>query len=204
MKITWHGHSCFSVEAEGYTVVFDPYADGSVPGYSPLRLAADAVYRSHGHADHSAAHVVTLSARGCPLSVEKLPTFHDEKHGLLRGKNTVHILSAEGLRIAHLGDLGHMPKGKTLDALRGLDAVMIPVGGYYTIDAATAKALVDEIKPRVVLPMHFRWADKGYDVITELSAYTALCENFISYDENTLELTAATSAQTAALRYENG
>ena len=62
MKITWHGHSCFSVAADGYTVVFDPYADGSVPGYPPLRLQADAVYCSHGHRDHNAAELVTLSS----------------------------------------------------------------------------------------------------------------------------------------------
>lgn len=204
MKITWHGHSCFSVEAEGYVVVFDPYADGSVPGYGKLRLSADAVYCSHGHADHSGKSVVTLSERGCPLSVEAFSCFHDDKHGLIRGKNTVHILSAEGLRVAHLGDLGHMPKGKLLEALRGVDAVMIPVGGYYTIDAKQAKALAEEIAPRVVLPMHYRWKDKGYDVITELSAFTALCGDVILYDTNTIELTAETRGQTAALRYDNG
>lgn len=204
MKITWHGHSCFSVAADGYTVVFDPYADGSVPGYPPLRLQADAVYCSHGHADHSGRQIVTLTGRDCPVQVEAFATFHDDKLGLLRGKNTVHILSAEGLRVAHLGDLGHMPKGKTLAALRGVDAVLIPVGGHYTIDAKTAKALADAIGPRVVIPMHYRWDAHGYDVIAEVSAFTALCDNVVNCDSDTVELTADTPAQIAVLRYAHG
>lgn len=204
MKITWHGHSCFSVAADGYTVIFDPYADGSVPGYPPLRLQADAVFCSHGHADHSGRQIVTLTGRVCPLQVEALATFHDDKLGLLRGKNTVHILSAEGLRVAHLGDLGHMPKGKTLAALRGADAVLIPVGGHYTIDAKTAKALADAIGARVVIPMHYRWGAHGYDVITEVSAFTALCDHVVNYDSDTVELTADTPAQVAVLRYAHG
>ena len=204
MRLIWHGHSCFSVEAEGYTVVFDPYADGSVPGYAPLRLSADAVFCSHGHGDHNARELVVLSGRACPLRVEAVPCFHDERHGLLRGRNTIHILEAEGLRLAHLGDLGHMPKGKTLERLRGLDAVMIPVGGFYTIDAKAANALVNEIRPRVVLPMHYRLAENGYDVISEVTDFAALRENTVTYDTDSLDLNADTPAQTAILRYCHG
>ena len=204
MRIIWHGHSCFSVEAEGYKAVFDPYADGSVPGYAPLRLRADAVFCSHGHADHNARELVTLSERAFPLRVEAVPCFHDERHGLLRGKNTVHILEAEGMRLAHLGDLGHMPKGKTLELLRSLDAVMIPVGGFYTIDARTASALVDEIGARIVLPMHYRRENRGYDVISEVTDFAALRKNAVEYDTNAIDLTAETPAQTAILRYCHG
>ena len=202
MKLIWHGHSCFTVETGGYAVVFDPYADGSVPGLAPLRLAADAVYCSHGHGDHNAKELVTLSGRDCPVAVETLPSWHDDKKGLLRGKNTIHILSAEGMRIAHLGDLGHMPSKKALEVLHGVDALMIPVGGHFTIDAKTARAVADAIAPRVVIPMHYRSGGMGYDVIGTLDAFTDLCGDERVYDTNTLDLGAETPAQTAVLRYE--
>lgn len=201
MKLIWHGHSCFTVETEGYSVVFDPYDDGIVPGLAPLRLTADAVYCSHEHADHSARGLVTLSGRDCPVRVDDIDSFHDTVRGLLRGRNTIRVLSSEGLRVAHLGDLGHMLSGRSLDALKGLDALLIPVGGHFTIDANTAKKLIDALGPRVVVPMHYRLGGMGYDVIAELSDFTTLCDNVINHDTNTLELTAETPAQTAVLRY---
>lgn len=201
MKIIYHGHSCFTLDAEGYAVVFDPYGDGSVPGLGPLRLTADAVFCSHDHHDHNAAGLVSLSGRGCPLAVETVASFHDEVRGLKRGKNTIHILNAEGLRVAHLGDLGHMLSGKALAALAGVDALLLPVGGYYTIGPAEAKKLAERIAPRVVIPMHYRLGDRGLPAIAALSDYLALCGNVTEYGTNALTLTADTPAQTAVLRF---
>ncbi len=201
MKIQWHGHSCFSVEAEGYTVVFDPYEDNNVPGLAPLRLTADAVYCSHEHNDHNARDLVTLSGRDCALQIDTIPTFHDDALGEKRGKNTIHILSVDGMRIAHMGDLGHIPGPKHMMMLQGLDAMLIPVGGYYTIDAATAQEIVSLVSPRVVIPMHYRLGKMGYDVIGELSHFTKLFSNVNYYDTDTLVLTADTPAQTAVLKY---
>ena len=201
MKLTWHGHSCFSVEAEGWTAVFDPYQDGSVPGLAPLRLQADAVFCSHGHSDHNAAALVALSGRAFPLQVEELATYHDDAHGLLRGKNTVRILHGEGMRLAHLGDLGHMPSKEVLAALRGVDALLLPVGGHFTIDAKTAKAVADAVGPRVVVPMHYRLGGMGFDVIGTLDAYTALCDDVRYYEGDALTLAPDTPAQTAVLTY---
>ena len=145
--------------------------------------------------------MVTLTGRDCPVAVETVASFHDDKLGILRGKNSIHVLSAEGMRIAHLGDLGHALSGKKLEALRGLDAVLIPVGGFFTIDARTAKVVVDALKPRVVIPMHYRLGGMGFDVIGELSDFTGLCDNVTYYDTTTLELTPDIPAQTAVLTY---
>ena len=204
MRLIWHGHSCFSVVTDVGTAVFDPYADGKVPGLAPLPLTADAVYCSHGHDDHSAADKVALTGREPAFSVETVSSFHDDRRGLLRGRNTIHILSAEGMRVAHLGDLGHALKGAALDKLRGVDALLLPVGGCYTIDPKTARAVADAVGARVVIPMHYRLGGMGFPVLAELSAYTSLCGNVKAYDTNELELTAETPAQTAVLRYENG
>ena len=107
MKITWYAHSCFLVETESGSAVLDPYAPGSVPGLSLPPLEADLVLCSHEHSDHNYRAGVKLSGKAAELRVEKIQTFHDEKQGALRGPNTIHALEAEGLRVAHLGDLGH-------------------------------------------------------------------------------------------------
>ena len=201
MKLIWHGHSCFSVVTDAGTAVFDPYDDGKVPGLAPLSLTADAVYCSHEHHDHNARDKVALSGREPGFTVEAVPSFHDERLGLLRGRNTIHILSAEGLRVAHLGDLGHRLKGSALDKLRGVDALLLPVGGHFTIGPETAKDVADAVGARVVIPMHYRRGDMGFPVIAELADYTSLCGDVVEYDTNELELTAETPAQTAVLRY---
>lgn len=202
MKLKWLGHSCFCIEAEGYSAVFDPYQDGSVPGLAPLRgVTADAVFCSHGHGDHNAKELVTLSGRAFPLKVETFHSYHDDKRGILRGKNTIHMLHGEGLRAVHLGDLGHMPDKKTLAALQGADVLMLPVGGHFTIDAAQAKAVADAIGPRVVIPMHYRKDAMGYDVIGPVDAFTSLCDDVRFYETDTFELDADTPAQTAVMTY---
>lgn len=202
MKLTWLGHSCFFIQTAEGSVVFDPYSDNYVPGYGVVRVTADEVFCSHDHRDHGHAESVTLSGAPLAARMDVVETFHDEKLGRLRGLNKIHVLHAEGMRIAHLGDLGHMPEGEAMDALRGVDALLIPVGGYYTIDAATAKALADACGARVVIPMHYRLGKLGYDVIAELSDYSDRCKNVTYYPGNTLELTAETPAQTAVLTYE--
>ena len=201
MKIQWLGHSCFRVEAEGYSVVFDPYEDGSVPGLAPLHPTADAVFCSHDHFDHNAVQTVTLTGRALPLQVEKIAAYHDNVEGTQRGPNTIHILHGDGMRVAHLGDLGHMPSEEALALLRGVDALLLPVGGFFTIDAPTAKAVADAIGPRVVIPMHYRREGMGFDVIGPVEAYTDLCDNVQYYDCDTFEAGPDTPSQTAVLTY---
>ena len=201
MKLIWNGHACFTAETAQGTLVLDPYADRYVPGLSPLDLTADRVLCSHGHKDHCAAEIVKLTGNTPTFTVESFSTYHDPEQGALRGENTVYILHAEGMRVAHLGDLGCDLTEAQLSQLKGVDAVMIPVGGFYTIDARQAKALVDKIAPKVVIPMHYRSDSFGYDVLGTVEDYTALCDNTVRYPGNTLELNADTPAQTAILTY---
>lgn len=199
MKLIWNGHSCFTLETQGGTLVIDPYQDGSVPGLPPLRLTADAVYCSHGHRDHGAAEVVALTGHTPEVAVEELHTWHDPELGALRGPNVIRVFQAEGLRVAHLGDLGCELPQEQLDRLTGLDALLIPVGGYYTIDARQARALVRRLRPRVTVPMHYRGPGFGYDVIAPVEDYLALCDDVVRYPVNMLELTSRTLPQTAVL-----
>lgn len=197
MKLIWHGHSCFTLESGQGTLVFDPYEEGSVPGLPPLALEADLVLCSHGHHDHNAREAVRLTGSTPALAVERLETFHDPEQGALRGPNTIHIVTADGLRLAHLGDLGCMPEQAQLDRLKNLDVLLVPVGGYYTIDAAQAARLADLLKPRIVVPMHYRGEDFGYDVIAPVNDFLVLRRDVMAYPGNTLEITPDTPAQTA-------
>ena len=201
MTLTWLGHSCFLVESQGFRLILDPYEPGSVPGYQPISAQADQVLCSHEHRDHHGVDQVTLRQGGVsPFTVETISTWHDDQQGALRGPNTIHILDDGQCRIAHLGDLGCQLTATQKDQLKGLDALLIPVGGYYTIDASQAKALADELKPRVVIPMHYRGEGFGYDVIGPLDAFTALCGNVVSYPGSQLELTVQTPEQVAVLK----
>ena len=201
MHITWLGHSCFRVESRGYTAVLDPYADGSVEGLLPVRETADLVLCSHEHGDHNARDLVTLREGKAPVfRVETISTYHDDQKGAKRGPNTIHILDDGVFRAAHAGDLGCALSGEELEKLKGLDVLMVPVGGYYTIDAAQARALVNAVKPRIVIPMHYRGQGFGFDVLAELEDYTRLCGDVVYYGGSVLELTKELPVQTAVLK----
>ena len=174
VKIRWLGHACCEINYGDFTLITDPYEDESVPGLGELRLCADAVYCSHGHHDHNFTAAVTLSGKAAPadFAVEEFTTAHDDCGGRKRGMNTVRIFRFGALRVAHLGDLGEGPSAELMAALQGVDAMLIPIGGFYTIDAQTAKAIVEAAKPRCVLPMHYRSERFGFDVLQELSAFT--------------------------------
>ena len=199
MLLQWHGHSCFSVFSKEGIAVFDPYEDGSVPGLPPLRLTADAVFCSHGHHDHNAISVVSLSGHRPTFVTEEISSYHDDRHGTLRGKNILRLLNAEGLKIVHLGDIGCHPGKHQMPALAGADALLIPVGGYYTIDGHTAASLVKELHPRVVIPMHYRTETSGYDVLSSAEPFLSEFDNVRLYNGSSFELSADTEPQVAVL-----
>ena len=175
MEITWLGHASFALESGGCRIVLDPYR---MDDYPPMHTQADAVFCSHGHFDHCCTDAVELSTKGnATFTVEKLATFHDDKRGALRGENTVHILRAEGLTVVHCGDLGHFPAEAQLAAISSADAILIPVGGYYTIDAATAKRVCDAAKPRVIVPMHYRHVSYGLRPVGTLEEFLEWYQN---------------------------
>ena len=172
MKITWLGHACFAVESGDWRIVLDPY---DMKEYPPLHTWGSEALCSHGHYDHNNVAAVRIDAGGTnPFTVEKVATFHDEKGGALRGENTMHILRAEGLCVVHCGDLGHFPTESQLAAIRGCDALLLPVGGYYTIDAGMAKRVAEASGARVVVPMHYRHGSYGLRNVGVLEDFLAL------------------------------
>ena len=172
MKLTWYGHSCFKYESENCSAVFDPFRPGSVSGYKDLpELSASAVFCSHTHGDHFFPEAVSPDYRFSDMKVKRIPCFHDDCSGKKRGLNLITVVECDNMKIAHLGDLGHVPDEDILSALRGTDILMIPVGGFYTIGPETAYDMVRKISPKVCVPMHYRQGKLGYDVISELQDF---------------------------------
>ena len=169
--VTWYGHSCFRIELAGSSIVLDPYAPASVPGIRLPDLRADAVHCSHGHSDHNASDRVELSGKPVNFVLRTLEGTHDHHAGTRRGKNRIAVLEGDGLRIVHLGDQGCLLTQAQIDAIGRPDLLLVPVGGFFTIDCAEARAIVEQLRPRVAVPMHFREGKIGYDKISTVDAF---------------------------------
>lgn len=203
LELRWHGHACFTLTCSGYTVAFDPFEDNYVPGFGALDIAADLVLCSHEHKDHNAAHVVKqLTGHENPFTVTKIETFHDAENGLLRGNNTIHLLEADGLRVAHFGDIGCDLTNAQKDQLQGLDVALIPVGGFYTIGPEQAMDLVDDLQPKVVIPMHYKLGELGLPAVAELDEFLFFAGEYLEYSGNTIEVDEDTEPQIAVLTFE--
>ncbi len=164
MVITWYGQSCFKIQS-GETVLFtDPF--NREIGLTPPRGQANIVTVSHGHSDHNNCE----SLSGEPLLIEGpgeyefkgvnvkgVFSFHDNQEGKERGTNTMYVIEMENIRICHLGDLGQKKlTEEQVEELDGVDILMIPVGGVSTLDAEQAAEIINQIEPRIVIPMHYK------------------------------------------------
>ena len=194
-KLQYLGHSSFLLTADnGWKCVFDPYADDSVPGLKLPEVTADDVVVSHGHSDHNAVYLVKRqeSKIPCPYTITVLKTDHDDQQGALRGKNDITILKSDQEKIVHCGDLGRKLTLQEIEALRQADAIMIPCGGYYTIDATTARDMIEAIRPKLTVLMHYRRGDVGYDVLSSLDDVCAIIPNVQILKQTEVEIGAIT------------
>jgi len=177
----------FSAGKSGRQHSIDAYEPGYVPGIQLPELAADLLISSHLHRDHYCPEAVKLTRRATGFKVQSMSTFHDDCGGEQRGENTVSIVDAEGLRLVHLGDLGHPLSAEQIVALGSVDILLVPVGGHFTIDAKTAAELVKAVKPRLTIPMHYRGEGFGFGLIAPVDDFIALFENVRYADGNVLD-----------------
>lgn len=174
MKIQWLGHACFYLTtSDGVRVLTDPF-NPSV-GYPVPAVEADIVTNSHQHSDHNynqAVHgsykLIDRAGNYTEKGVEivGVDTFHDEDGGSKRGKNLVFRFTVDGLNVVHCGDLGHALTPEQVKAIGAVDVLIIPVGGFYTIDAKTAKQVVEQLKPSLTVPMHFKTPVMDFPIMT--------------------------------------
>lgn len=164
MEISYLGHSSFKIVGKDISIVCDPY-DSTKVGLTFPRTEADVVTVSHNHFDHNAINAVRgqFVCFDTPGEYEiknaeivGTASAHDEKNGAERGQNTIFSYEVDGINICHLGDLGCSLTSAQLEKIDGVDILMIPVGGKYTIDSKIAAKVISEIEPKIVIPMHFK------------------------------------------------
>lgn len=164
MKLQWYGHACFLLTAEnGTRILTDPCAPKT--GHDLHDIACEGITSSHGHYDHNYFEAAVgspaiLNEAGSyelgGIRITALPCFHDEEQGAKRGTNLIFVYEIDGLRVAHLGDLGHQLSEELIAAIGKLDILLCPIGGIYTVDAAGAAKVAAVLQPKVFVPMHYK------------------------------------------------
>lgn len=168
MEITWYGHATFLITTEGgVTIITDPYKPGGGIRYTSIPDEADIVTVSHDHDDHNYVvglpgkpHVVKGVGRHEVKGIvfDGVPSSHDASHGAQRGSNTIFVFMVDGIRMCHLGDLGHVLNDDEVANLGQVDVLFIPVGGFYTIGPQEATTVADQLHPHLIFPMHVKTA----------------------------------------------
>ena len=176
MKIKWLGHASFLITSDtGTRIITDPYTVGMGISYGEIKESADIVLVSHGHGDHNnvaavkgnpevVKEAVSKTVKG--IAIKGVATHHDASGGSQRGPNVIFCFTVDGMRLCHLGDLGHPLTDAQAAEIGAVDILLIPVGGFFTIDAAMATKVSDKLKPKVVIPMHYKTAKCGYPIGT--------------------------------------
>jgi L-ascorbate metabolism protein UlaG (beta-lactamase superfamily) len=165
LDIVWNGHACFRLRGRETTVVTDPY-DRST-GFPPLKLTADVVTISHSHPHHSHVEVVqpasgrvrTVDGPGeyemAGSLIEGVATYLDKQRGKTLGKNTAFLIHLDDVSICHLGSVAHTLSSSQIEALKDADVLLVPIGGEPTLDASAAAEVVNQLEPRIVIPMYY-------------------------------------------------
>ena len=164
MKIKWLGHACFVITSDtGIKIITDPYVTGGGLSYGEIEESADIVTVSHEHGDHNNVSAVqgnprvvrgTAELKG--IRFKGIPTYHDDVGGKSRGGNTILSFEVDRIRVCHLGDLGHQLSAQQVAELGSVDILLIPVGGFFTIDAKVASQVCNQLAPKLVIPMHYK------------------------------------------------
>lgn len=173
MIVTWLGHSCFLLEGgKGPSLLLDPFYEDEV-GYGLPPIRADIVLISHDHLDHNNALAAGRDAKQISgpgkynclgVDILGIESYHDAECGRLRGANTIFCFALDGIRVCHLGDLGHALSQDQVKAIGAVDLLFLPIGGRYTIDAAGANVVIRQLKPAVSVPMHYQTRALCFDL----------------------------------------
>lgn len=195
MVISWLGHSCFLIEnALGTRILMDPF--NKTLGISPYKGSVNIVTISHNHLDHNYTNelnpgFITLNTPGVfqseSVKIQGFQSYHDNVRGLKRGSNVIYVFESDGLRLCHLGDLGHMLTSDVIDMIGSLDVLFIPIGSNFTLDSKVAYNLCSKIQSKIVIPMHYKTPSINYP-LEGIEKFIAYMKNAMNLNSNTLTI----------------
>lgn len=172
MTISWYGQSCFKIEGKNASILIDPFSKEI--GLRAPRLNADIILVSHDHYDHnnvSEAPTETFIIKGpgeyekAGIFFEGIVSYHDDVQGTQRGLNTIFTIKTEDMKLCHLGDLGQTKlTDEQIETIGDIDILFVPVGGKCTIGAHEAMAIIKEIEPKIIIPMHYKISGLEMDI----------------------------------------
>jgi L-ascorbate metabolism protein UlaG (beta-lactamase superfamily) len=193
MEITWLGHSCFLIKSsKGIQLLTDPF--DSTLGYDVYTGSPDIVTISHQHFDHNYCKNLLDNYKiidkigmfyECDVPIMGVPSYHDKDKGAKRGDNIIFTFKIDGYNLCHLGDLGHTLSDDDIDALGDVDVLFVPVGGNYTIDGKEASEVTTKIKPKIVIPMHYKTSRVSFP-LDGVEAFLLHMKNGSKIGSNTL------------------
>ena len=194
MKIKYLAHSSFLFTSNsGVRVISDPYTPDDRLHYRNIDEAADIVTVSHDHFDHNNTKtvkgnpvVLKGSAEIKGINFKAINSFHDASGGKKRGPNIIFCFKIDGIRICHMGDLGHIPDEKMISEMGKVDVLFIPAGGYFTFEPDVARQIIDRIKPKVAIPMHYK-TEKSDLLIAGVEKFLAGMKNIKKLDTSEIE-----------------
>lgn len=173
VTVRWYGQSFFTLTSSSNVVVaIDPF-DGTFVNYPiPHRVKTDILLVTHEHKDHNNVAIIPgdplllKSERGVNVKEEKngvkvrgIGAYHDDNKGADRGRNTMYTIEMDGVRFCHVGDLGQTSlTDEQLARMGAVDVLFLPTGGHFTTEPKDLRKLVDQIKPRLIVAMHFKSA----------------------------------------------
>jgi L-ascorbate metabolism protein UlaG (beta-lactamase superfamily) len=181
LDLTWLGHACFRLRGREVTILTDPY-EGTDWGYAPVATTANVVTISNDHPHHAGLSGIDGQPRvlrgpgeyeiGGAL-IWGVRTLLRKTDGLPSPKNTAFIIQLEDLTVCHLGDLADAPLGaEELARIKDADVLLVPVGGNCTINATQAAAVVAQVEPKLVVPMHYATEEtRGHFALDEIERF---------------------------------
>lgn len=168
MNISWYGLSCFSIEEKfanaTVNLITDPYEPEGGKKLSRV-LAADIVTVSHDAPRHNNIAAVggnpfLIDGPGEFEVKEVFVTGIDASPGgegdAKKSHNTIYYITIQDVHMLHLGDLNHALSEKHIEDLHNIDVVFVPVGGGDVLNGKAAAELVQQIDPRIIIPMHYK------------------------------------------------